>query len=80
VDTQARKQRRVLRLQRYLVNPPVKAGVMLGLIPGHAVIETIGRKSRRRRRTVVGCHLQGKDMWVVAEQGRHAGGSLVVPH
>ena len=66
-------RRRVVRLQRYVLNPPVKAAVWLGLVPGHMVVETTGRVSGKKRRTVVGCHRDGDDLWVVAEQGRHAG-------
>ena len=60
-------------LQKYLLNPPTKAAVYLGLVPGHALIETTGRKTGKRRRTVVGVHVIGDTVWVVAEQGRHAG-------
>src|SRR3954470_2174923 len=67
------KRRRVKRIQRYLLNPPMKAAVWLGLVAGHVIVETTGRKSGKRRRTVVGCHVDGDTIWVVAEQGRHAG-------
>jgi deazaflavin-dependent oxidoreductase (nitroreductase family) len=73
MDAEARNRNRVKLIQRYLLNPPVKAAVMLGLVPGHAVIETVGRKTGKRRRTVIGYHPEGKSLWVVAEQGRHAG-------
>ena len=66
-------RRAVMRMQRYVLNPPVKVTVWLGLVPGHMIIETVGRKSGKRRRTVVGCHRDGDSLWVVAEQGRHAG-------
>jgi deazaflavin-dependent oxidoreductase (nitroreductase family) len=68
-----RKRRRVLLVQKYLLNPVTKAAVWLGLVRGHAIIETTGRKSGRTRRTVVGAHEDGTGLWVVAEQGRHAG-------
>ncbi|MGH3714979.1 MAG: nitroreductase/quinone reductase family protein [Micromonosporaceae bacterium] len=68
-----RKRRRVKLLQKYLLNPPVKLGVFLGLVPGHAILETTGRKSGKHRRTVVGVHPDGGALWIVAEQGRHAG-------
>jgi deazaflavin-dependent oxidoreductase (nitroreductase family) len=73
VDEPTRRRRRVLRLQKYLLNPPTKLAVFLGLVPGHALIETTGRKTGKRRRTVVGVHQEGGSLWVVAEQGRHAG-------
>ena len=37
------------------------------------MIETVGRKSGRRRQTVVGVYEDGSSLWIVAEQGRHAG-------
>ena len=51
----------------------MKAAVWLGLVPDHMIVETTGRVSGKRRRTVVGCHRDGTVLWVVAEQGRHAG-------
>jgi deazaflavin-dependent oxidoreductase (nitroreductase family) len=73
VDDAGARRRRVVRLQKYLLNPPTKAAVYLGLIPGHALIETTGRKTGKRRRTVVGVHHEDDTLWVVAEQGRYAG-------
>lgn len=69
----AERRRRVRRLQRWVLNPPMKTATWLGLVPGHVVIETVGRVSGRRRRNVVGMHVDGDVGWVVAEQGRHAG-------
>lgn len=69
----ARKRRRVLRLQRWLLNPPMRLLVWLGLVPGHVIVETVGRRTGRRRRTVVGAHRDGERLWIIAEQGRHAG-------
>lgn len=60
-------------LQRYLLNPPVKLIVRAGLVPGYALVETVGRRSGKRRVTVVGMRVDGSTGWVVAEQGRHAG-------
>lgn len=70
---QADRRRRVRLLQKYVLNPPVKLGVHLGLVPGHALLETVGRKTGAVRRTVVGVHVAGPTVWIVAEQGRHAG-------
>lgn len=67
------KRRRVRWLQRYLLNPPVKLLVSAGLLPGYALVETLGRRSGERRRTVVGMRIDGDTGWVVAEHGRHAG-------
>ena len=68
-----RKRRRVRVLQRYLLNPPVIVAVWAGLLPGYVLIETQGRRTGKRRRTVVGMDIAGSTGWVVAEQGRHAG-------
>jgi deazaflavin-dependent oxidoreductase (nitroreductase family) len=68
-----RKRRRVLLLQRYLLNPPVRLAVRLGLVPGYVLLETTGRRTGKRRRTVVGALRDGDELWVVAEQGLHAG-------
>ena len=67
------KRKRIVLLQRYVLNPPMKAAVWLGLVAGHMIVETTGRVSGRRRRTVVGYQRDGDSFWVVAEQGRHAG-------
>lgn len=69
----AGKRHTVRLLQKYLLNPPVKLAVYSGLVPGYAMLETVGRKSGLRRRTVVGAHREGTTLWVVAEQGHHAG-------
>jgi deazaflavin-dependent oxidoreductase (nitroreductase family) len=63
----------VVLLQRYVLNPPMKAAVWAGLVRDHVLVETVGRRTGRRRRTVVGYHRDGDVLWVVAEQGRHAG-------
>jgi deazaflavin-dependent oxidoreductase (nitroreductase family) len=68
-----RKRRRVRWLQRYVLNPPVKLLVWAGLVRGHVLIETTGRRSGKPRRNVVGMHIDGNIGWVVAEHGRHAG-------
>jgi deazaflavin-dependent oxidoreductase (nitroreductase family) len=67
------KRRRVRVLQRYLLNPPVMVAVWAGLVRGYVLIETQGRRTRKRRRTVVGMDIEGSTGWVIAEQGRHAG-------
>ena len=72
VDSE-RKRRIVRFVQRYLLNPPTMLAVRTGLVPGYVLIETIGRRTGKRRRTVVGMHLERSTGWVVAEQGSHAG-------
>ncbi len=71
-EDRARRHRTRL-LQRYVLNPPVKLAVWTGLIPGYALVETLGRHTGKRRRNVVGMHVEGDTGWVVAEQGPHAG-------
>jgi deazaflavin-dependent oxidoreductase (nitroreductase family) len=68
-----RKRRRVRLLQRCLSNPPVRLAVRFGLLPGYVLVETIGRRTGKRRRTVVGAIRDEDVLWVVAEQGEHAG-------
>jgi deazaflavin-dependent oxidoreductase (nitroreductase family) len=68
-----RKRRWVRLLQRYVLNPPAKLLVWAGLVPGFVLIETHGRRSGKRRTTVVGMHVTDGTGWIVAEQGRHAG-------
>jgi deazaflavin-dependent oxidoreductase (nitroreductase family) len=68
------KHRIVHTLQKYLLNPPIKLALAAGLpLPGYAVLETIGRKSRKPRRTPVGDGRVGNEFWLIAEHGRRAG-------
>ena len=68
------KRRIVHLLQKYLLNPPIKAALRVGLAPpGYALLETIGRKSGRPRHTPVGNGLVGDTFWIVTEHGRQAG-------
>jgi hypothetical protein len=36
VGGEVSRRRRVVLLQKYVLNPPTKAAVYLGLVPGHA--------------------------------------------
>ena len=68
------KRRLVHLLQKYLLNPPVKALLSVGLAPpGYALLETTGRRSGLARRTPVGNGLDGSTFWIVAEHGHRAG-------
>ena len=68
-------------LQKYLLNPPVKMVFSVGLArPGYALLETIGRKSGKRRRTPVGDGRVGQQFWIVAEHGMKAGYVLNIAH
>ena len=72
-DAGERKRRVVRLVQRYLLNPPMKARAWLGLSRVQVLLETTGRRTGRRRRNVVGLRREGDHGWIVAEQGRHAG-------
>ena len=72
-DDDAKRRRRIVTLQRYVLNPVLKLGTWMGVAPGLVLVETTGRRSGKRRRNVVGMHVDGLTGWVVAEQGRHAG-------
>jgi deazaflavin-dependent oxidoreductase (nitroreductase family) len=71
---QAMKHRVVHLLQKYVMNPPIKAMLSLGVAPpGYAFLETTGRRTGATRRTPVGDGLEGGTFWIVAEHGRRAG-------
>src|SRR5262250_3283103 len=60
-------------LGKYILNVPDKLLFAVGLaMPGRALLETIGRKTGRPRRTPVGDGLVGNQFWIVAEHGMHA--------
>lgn len=68
------KHQLVHALQKYFLNPPIKALFALGgAPPGYALLETIGRKSGKPRRTPVGHGRVGNEFWIVAERGWRAG-------
>lgn len=67
------KARAVRWVQKYLVNPPVRALFAAGLVPRtHALLETTGRRSGLPRQNPVGNGLDGDTFWIVAEHGRRA--------
>jgi deazaflavin-dependent oxidoreductase (nitroreductase family) len=68
------KRRFVHLAQKYLLNPPIKVALAFGAAPpGYALLETVGRKSGKPRRTPVGNGLEGDTFWIVTEHGRRAG-------
>jgi deazaflavin-dependent oxidoreductase (nitroreductase family) len=68
------KRRLSTFLSAKVFNPVVKAAARAGIpLPGLVILETIGRKSGRPRRTPVGKALDGDTLWIVAEHGRKAG-------
>ena len=61
-------------LQKYMLNPPIKLLLAIGVAPpGYALLETTGRKTGKPRRTPVGNGLVGGQFWIVAEHGQQAG-------
>jgi deazaflavin-dependent oxidoreductase (nitroreductase family) len=68
------KRSLVHALQKYVLNPPIKLLFAVGIVPpGYALLETIGRKTGKPRRTPVGDGRVGAQFWIVAEHGREAG-------
>jgi deazaflavin-dependent oxidoreductase (nitroreductase family) len=67
----ALKRRLVTGGARYFWNPIMR--LIAGRRGAPALIETVGRKTGRLRRTPVGNGLKGDTFWVIAEHGRHAG-------
>src|ERR1700741_3045778 len=68
------KHRIVYTLQKYVLNPPIKLALAMGLpLPGYAFLETKGRKTGKPRRPPVGDGRIGNQFWLVAEHGMRAG-------
>ena len=68
------KHRIVHTLQKYVLNPPIKLVLALGLpLPGYALLESRGQKTGKPRRTPVGDGHIGNQFWLVAEHGTKAG-------
>ena len=68
------KHRIVHTLQKYVLNPPIKLALAIGLpLPEYALLETKGRKTGKARRTPVGDGRIGNEFWLVAEHGMRAG-------
>ena len=73
MDARQRTRRRATALGKYAFNPPMRALFALGVpAPGTAILETIGRRSGKRRRTPVTDGRDGDVFWIVAEHGRCA--------
>lgn len=68
------KHRIVHFLQKYLLNLPISSLFAVGVAwPEYALLETVGRKSGKPRRTPVGNGRVGRQFWIVAEHGRQSG-------
>lgn len=65
------KQRIGRAVARY-VNPVVRKAIDVGIAPGYALVETVGRRSGEPRRTPVGNGLDGDTFWIVSEHGYRA--------
>jgi len=62
------KHRVVHELQKYVLTPPIKLLLAIGVVPpGYALLETTGRKTGKPRRTPVGYARVGDRLWIVAE-------------
>ena len=67
------KHRLIPLLQKYVLNPPIKLLFALSIFPpGYALLETVGRKTGKPRRTPVGNGRVGQQFWLVAEHGSNA--------
>ena len=67
----ALKRRLTSAGSHYVWNPIMR--LVAGRVPGApALLETVGRKSGRPRRTPVGNGLKGDTFWIIAEHGRHS--------
>lgn len=72
-ETRRGRHRVLGRLQQSVINPVVRLAWELGIpIPGDALLETIGRRTGRPRRTAVCNGLDGETFWLVAQHGRSA--------
>jgi deazaflavin-dependent oxidoreductase (nitroreductase family) len=68
------KLRIVYTLQKYVLNPPIKLALAVGLpLPGYALLETKGRKTGKPRRTPVGDGRIGNQFWLITKHGMKAG-------
>lgn len=68
------KHRIIRFLQKYALNPPITLLFALGIAPpGYSLLETVGRKTGKARRTPVGNGRVGNQFWIVSEHGRKAG-------
>ena len=68
------KRELIHAVQKYLLNPPIKLLFAIGVVPpGYALLETVGRKTGKLRRTPVGDGRVDHQFWIVAEHGKDAG-------
>jgi RNA polymerase sigma-70 factor, ECF subfamily len=61
-------------VERHVLNPQMRLSLTLGTAPrAFALLETVGRRSGKPRRTPVGNGLIGDTFWLVSEHGTGAG-------
>ncbi|WP_089302090.1 nitroreductase/quinone reductase family protein [Haloechinothrix alba] len=61
-------------VQKRIANPVVRNVLLRGWsLPGHALLETTGRRTGQQRLTPVGDGSDGDTFWIVAEHGRRSG-------
>jgi RNA polymerase sigma-70 factor, ECF subfamily len=73
-QTRPRSARLARLVERYVLNPQMRLSFKLGTAPrAFALLETIGRRSGKPRRTPVGNGLIGNTFWLVSEHGTGAG-------
>jgi deazaflavin-dependent oxidoreductase (nitroreductase family) len=67
----ALKYRVIRPVEKFFVNPPVRLAWRLGFgPPGDALLETIGRRTGRMRRTPICDGQEGDTFWLVVQHGR----------
>lgn len=67
------KYQLVTFVQKRIANPVVRSVLLRGWrVPGYALLETTGRRSRQPRRTPVGDGLDGDTFWIVSEHGHRS--------
>lgn len=67
------KRAGVAVFQRFVLNPPVRLLLRLGVPLGWSLLETVGRRSGARRVVPVGNGRLGGQFWIIAEHGTKAG-------
>jgi len=62
----------VRAVEKYVVNPPTRAALWLGVPMPVVLLETTGRRTGKLRHTPIMNGLIGDELWIVAEHGRGA--------
>jgi len=69
----ALKYRAIQPIEKFFVNPPVRLAWRLGFgPPGDDLLETIGRRTGRTRRTPICDGQEGNTLWLVVQHGRRS--------